>query len=189
MIKRGLFYLLFLLIGLIFFSTFASLSYAMPPKSTPTDIPRGSVTPTRERFAIPSPTAGPSVPAPFLTLTAFNAQIIGTLENRPTPTDGPSEITLNGKPHLIDFNAAWCAPCREMKPFLKELEAKYGEQINFWDINIDNRMSVKLEAKYNIEFIPVIIILDAEGELIRRLDGFHTEKEVETAIKDALGEQ
>lgn len=132
------------------------------------------------------PTGTANAPAPMLTMTAFSAQIMGTVENRPTATAGPSEIVLNGKPHLIDFWAAWCAPCALMKPAMRKMEAKYGDTVTFWKIDIDNPGSDALTIKYRVEFIPYIVLLDKNGKKLSVLEGYQTETQLERAIQNLL---
>ena len=66
-------------------------------------------TPTSERYSLtrtPTEEAAGDIAEPLLTLTALNE----VANNQPTPTDGPSEILMDGKPHFVDFNAWWCTP-------------------------------------------------------------------------------
>lgn len=123
---------------------------------------------------------------PMLTLTAFNAQILGTFEHRPTPTAGPSAIVLNGKPHFVEFNATWCAPCQQMKPSVAAMKAKYGDQITFWSIDIDNIGSTRLVHQYQVQFIPLSVLLDKDGRTVTMLEGYQEEQQLDTALQALL---
>jgi thioredoxin 1 len=155
--------------------------------SVPTLAIAASATPTRPRSALASPT--PSVPEPLLTLTAFNAIIIGTFESRPTATPGISEITLNDKPHYIRFTADWCQPCRLMRPAVQAMKDKYSEQVNFWDVDVDNSASQRLVRRYNVEFIPYTVLLDSRGRIFRILEGLQTRQELDRAIQALLANE
>jgi len=155
--------------------------------SVPTLALGASATPTRPRSALASPT--PNIPEPLLTLTAFNAMILGTFESRPTATPGISEITLNGKPHYIRFTATWCQPCRQMRPAVQAMKDKYGEQVNFWDVDVDNNASRRLIQRYNVEFIPYTVLLDSRGRTFRILEGLQTRQELDRAIQALLANE
>jgi len=155
--------------------------------SVPTLASGASATPTRPRSALASPT--PSIPEPLLTLTALNAMILGTFESRPTATPGISEITLNGKPHFIRFAATWCQPCRQMRPAVQTVRSKYGGRVNFWEVDVDNRASQRLVQRYNVQFIPYIVLLDSRGRTFRTLEGLQTSQELDRAIRALLANE
>jgi thioredoxin 1 len=131
-------------------------------------------------------TATEDIPEPLLTLTAFNSMFIATYDSRPSATPGPSAITLTGKPHLIDFYATWCSPCWTMKPILQDMEKKYGDKVTFWEIDVDNTASGSLNRKYQVTGIPLIVLLDAEGKTVQRLEGVQPETELDAAISALL---
>ena len=43
----------------------------------------------------------------------------------------------NGKVLLIDFWASWCAPCRKGLPLIKQLQEKYGNELDIVYLSID----------------------------------------------------
>jgi thiol-disulfide isomerase/thioredoxin len=144
-----------------------------------------TATATREQYALTqaatfsaSPTSDEGVAEPLLTLAALS----GTVFNQPTPTDGPSELAQDGKPHFVDFNAGWCAPCMRMKPSIARMKAKYGDRVTFDNINVDNRASARLVVKYQVFAIPLIVLLDRDGQEVDRLEGYHTEQELDDAL-------
>ena len=162
---------------------------AFPTLAVETPLP----TATRERFALtPPPTdSGDSggdngdIAEPLLTLTALS----GTAFSQPTPTDGPSAITKDGKPHFVDFNAFWCSPCNQMRPDVAAMEEKYGDRVTFDDINTDNRASGKLANKYRVQYIPLIVLLDKDLKVVDRLDGYHTRDELDAALASLVGDK
>lgn len=171
LLTSAAFVLIFMAIGL---NTTGTNALAPTPVETQTRTPKV--------YAMISPTLS-KAGASLATLRVLN----GTALNVPTWTPGPSMINLDGKPHLIDFNADWCAPCISMKPSLRKLKQKYGDQITFWDINTDNPSSDKLTRKYRAQVLPTIIFLDANGEKVLTLLGYQDEAQMEAAIKQVLG--
>jgi thioredoxin-like negative regulator of GroEL len=78
----------------------------------------------------------------------------------------------SGKPILIDFQASWCAPCREME---KEvwIEQKLVEQSKkFVCISIDVDRNKEVATKYNIKNLPTIIFADSWGNKLTRNEGY-----------------
>lgn len=169
------------------------LAHSQTNTATPTSLSRptlartASATPTRPRTALATPT--PSLPEPLLTLTAFNAMILGTFESRPTATPGLSEIVLNDKPHYIRFTAAWCQPCRQMRPAVQAMQEKYGSRVNFWDVDVDNSASRGLMRRYSVQFIPYTVLLDSRGRIFRILEGLQTRQELDIAIQALLANE
>jgi len=181
---------LMLISVLVFGSTVVQIVAAPPPTpastlSIPTfapapDNPVSSATPTatRERYALTKPATQEDIPDVLLTLTAFS----GTAFNVPTPTDGPSAITLDGKPHFVDFNAWWCSPCNQMRPSIVDMKAKYGDTVTFDEFNVDNRASQAMTQKYQVEFIPLMVLLDKDGKVFLRLEGYQSKQELDDAL-------
>jgi thioredoxin 1 len=147
-----------------------------------------TATATRERSRLVSPTPSPTAELPdyMQTLNAAQVGIIATFENIPTRTPGPQSIALTGKPHYVKFYADWCGPCRMMRPAVEKMKAKYGDQVTFWDIDIDNIGSRRLNIAYRIEFIPLTMLLDADGKTAFRLEGYQTEEELDAALTALL---
>lgn len=95
-----------------------------------------------------------------------------------------------GKTIIIDFWATWCGPCKAEMPAFKELEEKYGEDVNFvslglyckedaWkematDLGFKNNMYVSKETQdqvkpWNVKFIPRYVVLDNDFKVVDAL--------------------
>jgi thioredoxin 1 len=70
---------------------------------------------------------------------------------------------INGKvPVLVYFSAEWCGPCKMMKPVLKQLKDRMGNNIRILKIDVDNNSS--LAEIYKIRSVPAILLFQ-EGKI------------------------
>ena len=79
----------------------------------------------------------------------------------------------NGLPTVIDFYATWCGPCKAIAPVFDVLKGEYGEKINFVSVDVD--ADNETARREGIEAMPTFVILDSEGEEIRRIVGADAE--------------
>jgi thioredoxin 1 len=66
------------------------------------------------------------------------------------------EVLKSDKPVIVDFWAAWCAPCRMMAPTVEALAEEYLGRAKVGKLNVDENMSVT--GRYNIRGIPTLLL-------------------------------
>ena len=82
-------------------------------------------------------------------------------------------------PVLVDFRAAWCAPCSVLAPRLEAIAEKRANSARFAKLNVDDSPTVA--KRYGIRGIPTLILFQ-DGEEKERLIGVVTEEEISRAI-------
>lgn len=87
------------------------------------------------------------------------------------------------KPLIVDFWADWCKPCLAMNPILDDLERRYGDDIKFAKVNVDDVPEVAEQA--GVMGIPTLILF-RNGEEAGRLVGGRPREQVERFVKGAL---
>lgn len=91
-------------------------------------------------------------------------------------------VSADGRPLVVDFYADWCPPCRQMKPVFERLADKYGGNINFVSINVDE--NEELAKAYGIQSIPYFLFADPEGKKLGEIVGAVPESSFVTALAD-----
>ena len=79
-------------------------------------------------------------------------------------SDGSFEkdVLQSSQPVLVDFWAAWCAPCRMLAPTVEAVAEKYAESAVVVKLNVDENPSVS--QRYGIKGIPTLILFKAGKE-------------------------
>ncbi|MEM6423630.1 MAG: thioredoxin family protein [Cyanobacteria bacterium P01_C01_bin.73] len=84
----------------------------------------------------------------------------------------PLETALaNGQPTLMEFYANWCTSCQAMAPDMAELRSRFGDQINFVMLNVDNSKWLPEMLHYRVDGIPHFVYLDGDGASVASVIG------------------
>ena len=124
--------------------------------------------------------------------------------------DAGEEVTLHdyiGKPIVVNFWATWCPPCKSELPTFNEAYATYGDKVEFLMVDLtDGNMETVDGVKafvaengydfpvyydtmssagmaYSISAIPVTVMIDENGELVRSFTGAISETVLTNSIE------
>src|SRR5918911_892465 len=73
-----------------------------------------------------------------------------------------SDVLKSDRPVLVDFWAAWCAPCRMLAPTVEAVADKYADTARVVKLNVDDNPSVS--QRYGIKGIPTLILFKGGKE-------------------------
>jgi thioredoxin 1 len=79
-----------------------------------------------------------------------------------------NEVLKSSEPVLVDFWAAWCAPCRMLEPAVDSVAEKYQGKAKVVKLNVDD--NVDSSSRYGIKGIPTLILF-REGKEAERVIG------------------
>lgn len=125
----------------------------------------------------------------------------------PCLTPGPAVdlSSLGGRPVLINLWATWCGPCREEMPILQDAHTKHGNKIAFLGVDtkdnpqraaaflqevgvtypqvvdLDGRL---LSEHLRVPGLPVTVVIDAKGEVVKKHVGPFTAKSLEDLLHE-----
>jgi thioredoxin 1 len=85
-----------------------------------------------------------------------------------------AEVLESDLPVVVDFTAAWCAPCRIMSPVLRELAAE-REDVRFVELDVDANQETA--ARYGVLSMPTFLVFRA-GEPVLRLVGSRSKRKL-----------
>ena len=86
---------------------------------------------------------------------------------------------------LIDFNAPWCAPCREQHPVIEKLIQRFRGQAHIIELNVDKHPGPAMSL--GITSIPTLIVFK-KGKEFQRFIGKQSEETLSRALEEALNE-
>jgi thioredoxin-like negative regulator of GroEL len=91
-----------------------------------------------------------------------------------TDLDGAlAEARSSNKRVLVDFSASWCPPCVAMKHEVwPDADVARAIDAGYVPVMVDADRDNGLSSLYRVESIPAVLMLDADGRVVKRNDGY-----------------
>lgn len=89
------------------------------------------------------------------------------------------EVLQSPVPVLVDFWAAWCAPCRMIAPIVEQVAQEYEGKAKVVKLNVDE--NPETAARYNIRGIPTLLLFK-NGEVRDQIVGATSKDHIERVI-------
>lgn len=94
-----------------------------------------------------------------------------------------TEVINSETPVLVDFWAAWCAPCRMLAPVIDAVAEKYVGKAKIVKLNVDE--NTLTASKYNIKGIPTLLLFK-DGMIKEQIVGNTTKDTISKMIENHL---
>lgn len=139
---------------------------AVSPNQPETEMPTA---PEDNGEAVPTPPKETEMPASPTRVSDVVYTLGFSLGGPDLRATAPGRVNLaSGEIQLVEFFAFWCTRCQQMAPVVHGLENKYGEDIRFIYLDIDDPDTLELQqaVHYQYRLRPYIMLLDGNGEVI-----------------------
>lgn len=106
-------------------------------------------------------------------------------QNIKTFTDAnfEAEVLKSPLPTLVDFWATWCAPCRQIAPFVDAVATSLAGKLNVGKLDIDS--SQRIPTQYDVRSIPTLLLFH-QGKVIGQVVGAMPQAKIEQFVRDSL---
>jgi thioredoxin 1 len=87
------------------------------------------------------------------------------------------------QPVMVDFWAAWCAPCRALAPIVDELATTYDGKVKVAKMDVDKNIATP--QRYGVRGIPTLLIFK-NGKVAEQIVGYVPKETIEKALVKQL---
>ncbi len=100
-----------------------------------------------------------------------------------TDSDFQSEVTNNPALVLVDFWAAWCAPCRAIAPHIEDLALKYTGRVKVGKLNVDEEPQTA--SSLGIRALPTLLLFK-NGQVVEQIVGAVSKDKIDSLIQNHI---
>lgn len=84
-----------------------------------------------------------------------------------------AKASAEGKLVFMDFYATWCTPCKWMEQTTftdTRVASALNDNFISVKVNIDNVEGFQMKNKYEVNYLPTILILNSNGKMVERIE-------------------
>ncbi|HNW92524.1 MAG TPA: thioredoxin domain-containing protein [bacterium] len=96
-----------------------------------------------------------------------------------TDADFDELVNERAGPVLVQFGAAWCAPCRMQRPVLEQCAATMTGTLAVAAVDVD--VSPRLRERFAIRSVPMLVLFN-QGKQADSWLGFRSREELQTIL-------
>ena len=96
------------------------------------------------------------------------------------------EVLDSESPVFVDFWGSWCPPCKMVEPVMNELAEDLDGKIKVGKLNVDQNPATRSDL--NVGGAPTFILFK-DGEVLTRVVGARSKKQLLELIETALGSE
>lgn len=74
--------------------------------------------------------------------------------------------TDSEKPKVISFHADWCPTCDQLQPSIDKAHGRYGSQVDFISVNIDDEKNKDIVRLYRVRGVPEVVFVNSRGKVV-----------------------
>ena len=101
-------------------------------------------------------------------------------------TDADFETKVkNEEVSILQFSAAWCAPCKVLKPIMEKLSDEFKDKGNFYYADIDENAINTATSIANVRGVPTVVVYKKGEEVARKVGGL-PEQQMRDFLKENL---
>ena len=82
-----------------------------------------------------------------------------------------AEVINSQTPVLVDFSAAWCGPCKQLKPIVTELASEFSGRLKVAHVDVEQARQYAM--KYGVMSVPTVLYIK-NGEVCDSQIGLST---------------
>ncbi len=89
------------------------------------------------------------------------------------------------RPVMADFSAAWCGPCKKLKPVVEELAGEYEGRVDVVYVDVDEARDTA--SRYGVMSVPTVLFFKG-GELADQLTGLVPKENLQKRLDQLLSQ-
>ncbi len=94
-----------------------------------------------------------------------------------------ADVEQSSLPVLVDFWAAWCAPCRMVGPIVEQIADEYQGKLTVAKMDVDANQDTP--SKFGITGIPTLILFK-DGKVFEKLVGAVPKAKIKELVERAI---